>query len=153
MLNNGSHFVDLLRFLLGDVTQIHLIESGRKWEGQDPEPDVCLRFGQTPVYFLAAREECFSIGAIELIGTRGKIRYDKEGGAMTEITKSQPDPNFSRHTVLSMGKQAIPTDLERYQWHVLDHLHRHLIYNAPLNSNGKSATETLEVIENIFKSM
>ena len=152
LLNNGSHFVDLLRFLLGNVSEIKILNKGRKWGDQDPEPDVCIRFGETAVYFLSAREECFSIGDIELIGTRGKIRY-AEGGAVIEVRKTEPGPLFPGYTILSQEKQTIPTDLKRYQWHVLDHLHRHLLYGTPLYSDGKSATETLEVIETIFSML
>lgn len=148
LLNNGSHFVDLLRFLLGDVVEIQILNRGRKWDDQDPEPDVCIRFGETAIFFLSAREEYFSVGDMELIGTQGKIRY-AEGGTIIELRKTEPDPVFPGYTILGQEKRIIPSDLKRYQWHVLDHLHRHLLYGTPLYSDGKSATETLEVIENV----
>lgn len=150
LLNNGSHFVDLLRFLLGDVTHIRIIEKGRKWDGKDPEPDVCLHFSQIPVYFLAAREECFSFGEIALIGTHGLIRY-AGGGTVIEIRKTQPDPVHPGYTILSQAKQTIPTASNRYQWYVLEALYCHLTEKTPLNSDGKSATETLAVIEDVFE--
>lgn len=148
-LNNGSQFVDMLRFLLGDVSEIKVLDKSKRWLDQDPEPDVYIRFGKTEVYFLSVREECFSISDIELIGTQGKIHY-AEGGTLIEVRKTQPDPVFPGYTILSQEKQTISSDLNRYQWHVLDHLYRHLTCNAPLNSDGKSATETLEVIEDVF---
>lgn len=150
LLNNGSHFVDLLRFFLGDVTQVQLVEKGRKWDGQDPEPDICLHFGNAKVYFLAAREECFSIGEMALVATRGMIRY-AERGAVIEVRTTQPDPVYPGYTTLRQERQTIPTDLKRYQWHVLEALYHHLTDNIPLNSDGKSATETLAVIEDAFE--
>ena len=150
LLNNGSHFLDLLRFLLGDVTHIHIIDKGRKWNGKDPEPDVCLRFGETSVCFLAAREECFSIGEIVLIGTQGMIHY-AGGGGVIEVRKTQPDTVYRGYTILNQAKQTIPTASNRYQWHVLEALYHHLTEKTPLNSDGKSATEILAVIEDVFE--
>jgi hypothetical protein len=40
--------------------------------------------------------------------------------------------------------------MERCQWNVLENLNQFLIGKSPLNSDGRSAIETLEVIENIF---
>jgi len=63
MRNNGSHFVDLMRFLLGEASDPRLLCEGRAWNGTDPEPDVKARFGGADVHFLAAREECFTIAS------------------------------------------------------------------------------------------
>lgn len=145
-LNNGSHFIDLLRFWLGDVTHVDVTKEGRKWDGLDPEPDVCIHFNEIPVYFLAGRAECFSIGEINLFASKGTIRY-AESGNRIELHRTRPDPVFEEYTTLSPDKEIIATDLKRYQWHVLDGLYRHLTGGAVLNSTGDSATETLEVVE------
>jgi len=149
-MNNGSHFVDLARFLLGETTHFRIIEKGRDWAGEDPEPDVCVRFGKTSMYFLAAKEECFLLAGMELIGTKGMITY-KESGTIIEYRKTIPHPVFSGYIVLSQEKQTIPTDLKRYQWHVLEALYQNLTKGTPLNSDGKSATDTLAVVESIFE--
>lgn len=148
LYNNGSHFVDLLRFWLGEVTRVTVLEKGRRWNGQDPEPDVCLYFNQIPVYLLAGREECFSIGEIDLLCSGGKIRYTNSGN-LIEIQRASPDSVSSGYTILEQEKQIIPTDLRRYQWHVQDGLYNHLIREEKLVSDGTSATETLAVIERI----
>ena len=54
---------------------MEVIRKGRRWDGKDPEPDICLHFGGIAVYLLAGREECYSIGEIDLFGTGGGIRY------------------------------------------------------------------------------
>ena len=146
LLNNGSHFIDLLHFWLGGVTHVEVMEEGRKWDGLDPEPDVCIRFDDTPVYFLAGREECFSVGEINLFGSDGTICYADSGNRI-ELHRTCPHPVFEGYTILSPDKEVIATDLKRYQWHVLEGLYNHLAGGAALNSTGKSATETLEVVE------
>lgn len=148
LVNNGSHFVDLLTFLLGTVTESEILSSGRRWGGVDPEPDAKLRFGAAEVYFLAAREECYSLAEFELFGTRGRIAYRK-GGASIQYWKTADDPDFPGYTVLDAEAIEIRGDFMRYQWHVADHLHRHLLDGTPLNSTGDTALATLEVIDQL----
>ncbi len=78
MLNNGSHFVDLLTHWLGEVRDVRVLSDGRVWNGVDPEPDVRIMFGATEVYFLSGREERFNVAEVELLGTEGKISYGQK---------------------------------------------------------------------------
>ncbi len=71
---NGSHFVDLLAFLFGPASDVQRILPGRSL-GFDVEPDVRVRFGPVDVYFLAAREECFSMRELQLISDTCELRY------------------------------------------------------------------------------
>jgi predicted dehydrogenase len=151
ILHSASHYIDFLRFLLGEITGLNVVEKGREGQGHDPEPDVCLSFGDARIYFLAAREECFSTSSIELMGTIGHIYY-RDGGERIEVRSLQPDPTYPGYTILSPEPHRIPNDMNRYQWHVLEHLYRHLSGETPLNGDGKSATETLEVIETIINT-
>ncbi len=149
IIHNGSHYLDFLRFLLGEVTDLQVLEKGREWLGHDPEPDVCIHFGEVPIYFLAAREECFSAGGIELLGTGGHIHY-RDGGERIEVRRVQSDPRFPSYKILNPDPQQIPTDMKRYQWHVVNHLYGHLTGKTALSGDGKSATETLAVIQKII---
>jgi len=151
IFNNGSHYIDLLRFLFGEVTGVRVLEQGRKWKGHDPEPDVCICFGKIPIYFLSAREECFSAGSIELMATGGHILY-KEGGETISIQEVQADPIFPGYTIPTAEPRSIPSDLKHYQWHVLDHLYRHMTIRTALNGDGESAVGTLAVIHQILQN-
>ncbi len=139
---NGSHLIDLLRFVLGEATDVRVLDPGREL-GDDAEPDVSIRFGKTPVYLLAARHEAFFMADVTLVGTLGTARYG-DGGAVIEV----------RHAVVEAGERrlarepdVIASDLARYQWHVVDALYRTLAEGAALASDGRSATDTLAVVE------
>lgn len=149
IIHNGSHYIDLLRFLLGEVTSVQLLERGREWMGDDQEPDACIHIGDIPIYFLAAREECFSAGSIELMGTRGHILYG-DGGEYIEAREVKADPVFSGYKVLNNEPQQIPSDMKHYQLHVLDHLYKHLTLKTVLNGDGKSALGTLAVLHRMI---
>lgn len=146
LLNNGSHYLDLLLFLLGEVAHIRIIDSGRLWASSDPEPDLLIQIGEIPVYFLALREECFSFGEIVFWGTKGMVRYT-ERGRIIEIRKARPDPFYPAYMMLQKKKTTVPSGLGRALWHVLEALYNHLTLQSIINSDGKSATETLAVIE------
>jgi predicted dehydrogenase len=150
-LVNAAHFVDLSRFLLGEAKEVAVLDPGPRLTGDDPEPDVRIRFADTAMYFLCGREECASMAELELIGTRGRVRYE-QGGARIEVQLSQPDPLFPGYRTFA-GTGTVPTDLNRYQWHVLESLHRHLTAGAELNADGRSSVETLEVIERVLAQL
>ncbi|MBN1547484.1 MAG: Gfo/Idh/MocA family oxidoreductase [Syntrophaceae bacterium] len=146
LLNNGTHFIDLLCYWLGDVSAVEIMEKGRQWDGKDPEPDICLHFGKAVVYVLAGRAEYYSTGEIDLFGSKGRIRYT-ESGKRIAIYKTVSDPVFKDYTILGQEVEVIPTGLERYQWHVLDGLYNHLAHHTALASDGYTASKTMEVFE------
>ena len=151
-LNNGSHFLDLLRFLLGDVVCFRILNKGGKFQNDDPEPDVCIRIGKADIVFLAGRHDCFSMADIELVGTGGVVRYS-DGGRVIDYQKLELDPVYKGYFNLTRNKFSIPTDIYRYQWHVLEGLYSHLTAGTPLASDGQSALASLVTIEEICNQL
>jgi predicted dehydrogenase len=149
ILNNGSHFVDLLIYLLGNVKDVALLDPGRKHLSHDPEPDLKIKFGDVDIYFLAGREENFSVKELELMGTFGSINYFR-GGEDIVLRKICPQNLFPTYRVLEKEGINIPTDLRRYQLHVLDALYETLTTGAALNSDGQTALETMAIVEKII---
>jgi len=90
------------------------------------------------------------VGGIELLGTGGHIHY-RDGGERIEVRKVKQDPNFPGYRILA-EPERLPGDMRRYQWHVVDHLYRHLTKETALNSDGQSAAETLAVTLEIAES-
>ncbi len=148
LLNNGSHVIDLLAFLLGDAGPVQVINAGRNWDGRDPEPDVCMTFGAARVFLLAAREESFSHIGFELVGTGGTVRYI-DGGHRIELRRTLPEPALPGYRILGSEVDVVPTELKRYQWHAVDALHLHIEQGNPLHSSGASALETLRTIDRV----
>jgi predicted dehydrogenase len=151
IFNNASHFIDLLIFLFGSVLEVRLIKKGRKWNNQDPEPDFYLRFSGIDAYFLAFREESFSVAEMEIFGSSGSIQY-KNGGEKISIQTVIPDPNFSNYCILSPEVEVVSNGMQRYQWHVLENLYQYLMGKQSLYSSGQDALESLQVISKICKS-
>jgi predicted dehydrogenase len=149
LLHNGSHLIDLLRFLLGEAGAFAVTRQGRVRREGDAEPDVWIDFDGCRVHFLAAREERFSVAEFELLGTAGRIRYCR-GGELIQTWRTEPDPAFAGHRALQRLPQSVRNDFNRYQWHVAAHLHSHLTRGVPLHSDGTTATTTLNLVERIL---
>lgn len=145
--NNGSHFIDLLMYFLGDVKQISLINKGRVYLNNDPEPDFMIRFDGTDILFQSVRSECFSLGEFTLIGTKGLISYSN---GRIRYRLAAPDPVYQGYITLKDESNMIKTDFDKYQYHVVDALYKHLSQNDDLRSDGISAIETLKVVQQII---
>lgn len=151
ILNNGSHFIDLLSYLLGPVKKTQILARGGNYAG-DPEPDLQIWFGDTCVYFLAGKEECFSVKELELMGTLGTLQYLR-GGEVFKVRKTMANPLFPAYTILEQKGTCSATQLGKYQKFVLDDFAASLEEKRLPLSNLDTALETLSVIEMIQKQM
>jgi predicted dehydrogenase len=146
IFNNGSHFLNLMQFWLGDVIEFQVAAPGRLWDGRDPEPDVALTFARgTKAYFLAAREENYSHYTMEFIATNGRLRYER-GGEEVLWQKTGADPAVEGYTVLDAAVETIPTGLAQAQWHVADQLAVELNGRSGRICTGSEALRTLETL-------
>lgn len=145
LFNNGSHFLNLLEYWLGDVTDFRVIEPGRLWDGLDPEPDLVLSFQRGRVFFLAAREENFSHYTVELVAPNGRLRYE-QGGERVFWQGAIKDAACDGYTILDPAEEIVTTDFARVQWHVADQLAACLNGRQVHICNGTEALQTLETL-------
>jgi predicted dehydrogenase len=149
ILTNGSHFIDLLSFLFGPATRIQVLQRGRTYADFDCEPDAMVRFGDVVMYFLAAREECFSMRDLQLISDKGEVRY-ATSGEVIEWRCKRPHPLVPGYTILAELPERIETDLRRYQWHVAQALYEALMTGAPVCSTGATALDTMATVQQLM---
>ena len=147
---NGSHFIDLLCYLLGEVQSVRVLQAGRKWNNYDPEPDLLIRFGDTDVYMLAGREEYYSLGQFELIGTNGLVWY-YDGDPVT-VKFAQKDPVYDGYRNLG-NPETIENPGEKNIWFTYDNLARHLDKGVGIKSTLETATSTLQIVEEIISQL
>ena len=150
IVDNGSHFIDLFIFLLGEVQEIQILKHGRKWHSRDPEPDVLIRFGQTDIYMLAGREEHCCMGQFELLGTKGKIQFEDD--QPIKIRYAEDDPIYPGYKNLGI-EEEIENPSNRNIWFTLENLAEHLNRGSRLKSTVESSTNTLRVVERIIEEI
>ncbi|MFH2135421.1 MAG: Gfo/Idh/MocA family oxidoreductase [Pseudomonadota bacterium] len=148
-LHNGSHFFNLLEYWLGAFVKAQVLNHGRLWNNQDPEPDVQVEFERGIVIFQAAWEEAFSHYTIELLSPSGRLRYE-QGGESIAWQSTHSDPNFSGYQILEVKPEMIANSMSRYQWHVADQLAGALAGRPCSLCTGKQALATLEAMDKII---
>jgi len=117
-LHNGAHFYDLLKFWFGSMVSSKIINSGRRINDSDFEPDVNVNFTDASVFFLAANEEFYSHYTIELITPQGRLRYD-QGGNQTTWHQSVNSSSIVDYKFLSNIGDIIDSDMNHYQLNVV----------------------------------
>ncbi len=151
IINNGSHFINLLEYWLGEILSTRIINPGRMWSDRDPEPDVEIQFQLGNAIVRSVWEESFSHHSIELLSTSGRLLYEK-GGRFVAWQTVQTDPNFNSHSILADQQEVIVTGMEIYQWHVYDEIAKYFKGLESKLCSGRQAFKTLESINLIIES-
>jgi len=91
--HNGTHWLDLARFLVGEIAQVAGFGPPAGATG-DPTVDVALRFANGARGTLSGVPNlAYSLFEMDLIGTAGRARL-VEGGHRFDVTAVGPSPRF-----------------------------------------------------------
>lgn len=138
LLNNASHFLDLLAFLLGPLAPVAAL--GRVADGRDDDPtlDVVVAApGGGPIHLLGADMNAFSVFEADLLFSGGRIGLTDS--AFQIIRRPVEDsPRFAGYRTLAAGAPE-DSGLGRAIPEALDNIARHLSEGVPLAGDGRSA--------------
>jgi predicted dehydrogenase len=102
-LHNGTHWFDLARFLLGEITCVRGIDSRREGNS-DPTLDAWLQFVSGTNGFLhSCDENSYSLFEMDIIGMKGRIRISDSGNTIDYYAVTE-DPNYSGYKALKLMK-------------------------------------------------
>ena len=152
LYNNGSHFVNLLNFWLGDINSTSIINHGRSLKNFDHELDFKIEYNLGTAIFRSTWEESFSHYNIELLSNSGRLFYD-QGGKYIEWQSISEDQDFKKYKILDMNKEIINNSMDIYQWHVYDNIHMHLNGGVTTLCTGSKALKSLNAIDLIIKQI
>lgn len=150
LFNNGSHFLNLLQFWLGEVINFEIIDNGRAWAGKDPEPELKIKFELGQIYFHAAFEENFSHYGLELIASNGRLRY--EHGLM-QWQSVIVDQNHAGYRVLNTDRETIESDVPFLQLSVVDQIAKEMNGEETSICTGTQGLETMQILAQIQRKL
>ena len=103
ILHNGTHLLDLARFLAGEIESIRGIPNRRSnLEKTDTSLDAHLRFASGASGFIQGfNEDRFDICEMDITGTAGRIRI-LDSGHTIEHYEVRDDPNYSGYLGLAL---------------------------------------------------
>ena len=142
-LHNGTHWFDLARFLVGEVTRVwgHDV---RKEGGDDPTLDVFLEFDNgANAYLHGCDAQAFSLFEMDLVGRDGRVRI-VESGHIFEIYQVGPSPHYSGYRSL-VRKDKIVDGLQNVLLNAVEDLVRCLDEGCQPSCSGIEGIEALRI--------
>ena len=148
LINNGSHFLNLMEFWLGDVVDTVLLGKNDLSAEIDQEPDFLVKFSAGQIFFQSAWEACYTHHTIELVSPSGRLRYEN-GGDLISWESVSEDSTFPGYNILGGDIQVIPNAMKKYQLHVMNQLECFLSGKSVTLCNAHTALGTLINLKNI----
>jgi predicted dehydrogenase len=115
--HNASHFWSLTERWFGPVTQARVLRRHGGWEDGDARLDVRADHADAVLHYVAVPERGLSHHSLEALGANGRLRYD-HGGRTITWEPAAPNEAFVDQAMLTGVVERIPSEFDRFQWHV-----------------------------------
>lgn len=148
LLNNGSHLIDLLHFLLGPLS----VEAAGPpvhdfWESDASFPAMLRSYGGVPVHLANGHAKDFSLFELHLITRQGVIGIE-DGGLRWRVRRATESPQFAGYTSLSEGSFQ-EGQYELAMTRAVENIQQVLNGNSQLASTLETALQAQVVCEQI----
>ena len=98
-IHNGTHWFDLLRYLVGEVKWVHGIDSLHEG-GDDPTLDVAMRLTNGKLATMRSAEHAnFTICEMDIMGTKGRAQI-VDSSYRVDISTAVPSPRYTGYVEL-----------------------------------------------------
>ena len=150
IFNNGSHYINLLQYWLGEARGLELIGKRAAGDVVDPDVDLRMEFDLGEVYFHACDTAGYAHHSLELFASNGRLLYER--GALT-WQFAESDHHNARYITLSSSGEQIPTDLSRLQWLVADQIAKDLVGEMVTICTGIEGLSTIKILNQIRETL
>jgi len=150
LLHNGSHMVDLLRFLLGEVGELQKISETLDCYDDDPSVSALLHLrggGNCHLKHIDCRN--FDIFELDLVFERKRIRICELGMVVEEYSVVD-DGVFKGYRTLTKDAEY-PTEHLKAMHHAVADIRNNLERNEPLSCTLQDALETVKTCVRISR--
>jgi predicted dehydrogenase len=148
ILNNGSHMLDMLSFLVGPMVLIKVGKPIHDYFSNDPTVPVWLETANgLPVHLAYAHANDYAIFELQLIFSLGVLTME-EGGMFWRERRAKDSATFKGYRVLDEGLRRAgeyPRSMLQAVNNIYDALHQ----GIPLASTGESALNAQRLCEQI----
>ncbi len=149
LFHNGSHMVDLLRFLLGEVRTPVSLGKTEDYYDQDPSVSAFLRISGGDFYLAPAPCGNYTVFEIDLFFQKSRIRIT-ESGFRIEKYDVKTSPVFKGYKILGLSS-CIETDLGKGLLYAAKNIYDCLKGAAEPLCSGREASLSLASCEKIKK--
>ena len=149
LLENASHFISLVVDWFGEPLELEILKPQPL---QTRQHDLNINFGMIykdhRVNFSCGNEKFFSIGEIDLIFEKNRIRFLQFGEEFEQSGIQVGKRNTNR--IVQEGS-IVQTEMHRYQQHVYQHLLHCMQTNSGFVESYSNALKTLKVCDDLKK--
>jgi predicted dehydrogenase len=148
LLNNGSHMLDLLQWLLGPLRVLEVGSPVDDHTSLDPSVPAWLEGpGGSPVLLACGHAADYALFELQLVFANGLVTME-EGGLYWRERKVVASETFSGYRVLDEGRRRTGGYL-RAMSNAVDNIFAAITHGRPLASTGETALATQRLCEEI----
>jgi len=151
LIHNGSHGIDLLRFLLGEIAAVRCLDQVQDFYEDDPSLSGQLIFSNGAKVVLQAIDcRPYSIFELELFFANKRIRILDSGFYMEEYDVKE-DALFAGYRRLELDVTR-DTSLGQAMYLASHNLYEHLAFNKPLFCTLEDGCRVMEICQHLRES-
>lgn len=152
ILNNGSHMVDLLFRLMGDLELVNTSCSILDFWDNDPTIAALLtaRGGTVPAYLNPGHARDFAFFELEVVCEKGLVRM-RSGGISWESREAHPSAEFTGYRTLDQSVLTPGRYMETMAG-AIDDLYNFLAADVPIRSTGENAVKVQTLCTHIQRA-
>ena len=148
ILNNGSHMIDLLHFLVGRMEIIQVGQPVEDYSASDPSVPVWLEGYQgVPIHLACGRDEDYALFELQLVFSLGILTME-EGGMYWRERRAVASNIFKGYRTLDAGLRRAG-EYPKAMTLAVNNIHRAIKHGDELASTGETALEAQRVCEQI----
>jgi predicted dehydrogenase len=158
LLNNGSHMIDFVRMLLGEIEAVQAFSGGIPPCPAGPIPgDVNLPFSlrlenNRIVFFSPLRFDYYRENSLDIWGERGRLSIMQEGLGIYYYPLRPNRAIRDEREIASDDPDVLETTVGSALYHLYSNLADALWNGSPLWSPGTSGHKTAIIMEAILRS-
>ena len=142
-IHNGTHWFDLLRYLVGEVRWVHGIDTFEE-AGDDPTLDVAMGLENGMLATMRAAEASnFTICEMDIMGSKGRAQI-VDSSYQVHISTAVPSPRYSGYVEL-MPSSVDMGDRKDVMLHAVEDIVHCLKTGAAPQSTGEDGVAALRI--------
>lgn len=149
VLNNGSHLLDLVQFLVGPLRVIAAASPVADHTDGDPSVPALLQAGEVAVQLSVADARAFSLFELTIVTSAAMITMEA-GGLRWSLRRIEDSPLYGGYRVLGEAKNR-GGEYSLALRAAIANLHNALTRGAPLHSTGETALDAHRLCTQIMQ--
>lgn len=152
ILHNGSHMIDLLRFLVNEIDSAIPIQSSYDFYKDDPSISAILNFIDGRKFFLQYVEcKNYTIFEVDLLFERGRIKITNSGFNI-EIYEIKESSIFKGYKNIFKIKE-ISTSLNNSIYYAVDNIYKYLTEGYKIDCDLYDGLKAVEICNMLKESL